>query len=228
MYSLTKIFFKIKVILCILCSLQIAFRVDGATAPPTSARSNLNNIYTVAGTGSTGSGGTGGAATAMTLSTPRTAWLNTNGVIYVVETAGNCARYFSYPNGVAGNYAGVCGPTTSFSGDNDPATSGGMNFPIAIAGSSSGVMYISDCHNNRVRMISTSSIITTLMGLGGASSDTGSGACTAATIAHPVGVWVDTLGQIFLTAYDNGYLKKINSANIVSTLAGQYPLLYIC
>jgi len=65
--------------------------------------------------------------------------------------------------------------TYSFSGDGGPATSAGLNVPTWVAVDSAGNLYITDAGNERVRLVNTSGIITTIAGNGvlGTSGDGG-------------------------------------------------------
>ena len=56
--------------------------------------------------------------------------------------------------------------TGGFSGDNGPATSAELATPAGVALDASGILYIADIYNNRIRKVSPSGIITTVAGNG--------------------------------------------------------------
>lgn len=154
----------------------------------------------------------------MTLNNPTAVWVDTSGVVYVVETSSHCVRKFSYPNGIVSLYAGNY--NNGFSGDGGQATSAVLNYPVCVGVNSAGVMYTCDQWNvNRVRQIATNGIITTIMG--NSASDTGDGGpSTSASINNPFGVWFDTVGQIYLCSKDGHYIRRLSTSFIVSTIAG--------
>ncbi len=84
-------------------------------------------------------------------------------------------------------------------------------------------MYIGDGGNNRVRKITTStSIITTIAGTGSYGYSGDGGAATAAAIAKPAGVNLDSAGNVYFgdhLAYN--VIRKITiSTGVISTVAG--------
>jgi uncharacterized protein (TIGR03437 family) len=105
-----------------------------------------------------------------------------------------------------------------FSGDSGAATSAQLGLPGRIAVDSSGKIYIADGANNRVRMISGGTI-TTVAG-NGTAGYTGDGkAATAAELNDPVGVAVDSSGNLYIADAGNNVIRKVASGNI-STVAG--------
>ncbi len=124
--------------------------------------------------------------------------------------------------------------TTSYSGDNDAATSATMNTPIGIAVDSAGTnphliliiigifsfthlgnVYIGDWRNHRVRKVTVSTgIITTFAGTGSGSTNTGDGTysgdngqATSAGLNNPRGVALDTSGWLRPTLVISFFLR---------------------
>ena len=103
--------------------------------------------------------------------------------------------------------------STSYSGDNGPATSATLNYPSGVAVDSSGRthivllsgslnvsllgnVYIADQGNNRIRKVTISTgIITTIAGTGASSYSGDNGQATSATLSYPTGVNVDPSGK---------------------------------
>ena len=92
-----------------------------------------------------------------------------------------------------------------------------------------GNVYIADLHNHRVRKVTVSTgIITLIAGTGSASYSGDNGAATSATLYEPTGVAVDTSGrtlQLLSAALRHSNLCSF-SDNIVDNpkLIFQYPI----
>jgi uncharacterized protein (TIGR03437 family) len=91
-----------------------------------------------------------------------------------------------------------------------------LNEPNAVAIDGGGNLYLADL--NRIRMIANG-IITTIAG-NGSDGYQGDGAiATAAELAGPSGVTVDSTGNIYLTDYGNNRVRMVSNGNI-TTIAG--------
>ncbi len=111
--------------------------------------------------------------------------------------------------------------TSGFSGDGGPASAATMSYPFNIFRSSAGDIYFSDQGNYRVRKISTSGIISTIIGNGIAGYTGDSGPATAAEISAPSGdITMDASGNIYIADQNNQVIRKVNISGIISTYAG--------
>lgn len=203
-------------VMVLLCWLAVV----GSTAPtalPTSIRSSQNYITTITGSSSSSSTGTGGVATAASMNSPRAIWKDSSETFYVSEDAANCIRKFSYPNGIVSNSVGVCSSAGSFVGDNGKATAALLNRPLGLAVNTLGVIYVGDFSSHRVRA-AASGIITTVLGTGTQTVSGDGGPATSASTATPHGLWIDSLGQVYVAGYQ--LIRKISTVAIVSSLAG--------
>lgn len=81
-----------------------------------------------------------------------------------------------------------------------------------------GNLLAADSHNNSIRKISSTGVVSTIAGNGSSGSADGPG--TSATFSYPCDLTVDKSGNIFVTDYSNGTIRKIDSKNTVSTFAG--------
>jgi len=106
-----------------------------------------------------------------------------------------------------------------FSGDSGAAASAQLALPGRIAIDSSGKIYIADGFNNRVRMISGGTI-TTVAGTGTAGFSGDGKAATAAQLTDPIGVAVDSSGNLYIADAGNNVVRKVTSSGTISTIAG--------
>jgi sugar lactone lactonase YvrE len=98
--------------------------------------------------------------------------------------------------------------------------SGTGNGPSGVAVDAAGNLYLADTNNNEIRKISPAGVATTLAGNPGvAGSADGTG--TAATFNSPSGIAVDSAGNAYVADAGNFTIRKITSAGVVTTLAGQ-------
>ncbi|MFN0282157.1 MAG: NHL repeat-containing protein [Kineosporiaceae bacterium] len=139
-------------------------------------------ITTVAGTGVDGASGDGGPATSAQISQAFDIGVDDAGCVYLPDTGNNRLRTFC-PGGTISTVAGT--GVAGSSGDGGPATSARLNGPAGVAADSSGIIYLADRLNNRLRKITPTGTITTLAGNGTASSTGDGGTAAAATVFGP-------------------------------------------
>ena len=191
-----------------------------------SAGRGQGTITTSAGNGSFTSSGDGGPATSASIGFPAGVAVDSAGNIYLADALNNRVRKVG-TTGVITTVAGTGFPLSG--GDGGPATSAGIAFcgvapHQGVAVDSLGNLYIADCIGNRIRKVNTAGIISTVAGSGNAggvavfSGD--GGPATSATLGVPYGVAVDAQGNIFIADTGNGRIRKVNTAGIISTVAG--------
>ena len=191
------------------------------TVAPSSTRSSSINIKIYAGTGTAASTGTGGSRLAASFKNPRSIWADSAGVYYITEIGSYCIRKIDTSN-IVQAYAGVCG-TSGYSGDGGAASSALINVLPVMFGSSSGTNYLADYGSHVLRSVSSSGIIKTICGNPSASTNTGDGGpASSATIKSPRGVWVSSVGVVYVTSYLGYLLRKIDASNIITTVAGEF------
>lgn len=178
--------------------------------------STNGTISTVAGNGSGSYSGDGGPATLACLNRPYGLAVDGSNNLYIVDTYNNRIR--KVPND--GTISTVAGNgTLAYSGDGGQATLASLNHPIAVAADGPGNLYICDLDNKRVRKVTTSGVISTIAGNGGAVY---SGDGVQATLASmsPRGAVVDALGNLYLVDESNNRIRKVTTSGLIVTIAG--------
>ena len=107
-------------------------------------------------------------------------------------------------------------------GDGGAAVAAALLQPGAVAMDAAGNLYIADTDAQRVRKVNSSTgIITTVAGNGSPGSGGDGGPATAASLNYPVGVAVDSGGNLYITEFFGHRVRKVSSATgLISTYAG--------
>jgi sugar lactone lactonase YvrE len=122
------------------------------------------------------------------------------------------------PNGTITTVAGTGAP--GFSGDGGPATSAQINNPAGLAADSLGNLYIADSWNQRIRMVSTNGIITTVAGNGSSGFSGDSSPATSAQLDNPTGLAVDSFGNVYIADSSNQRIRMVSVNGVITTIAG--------
>ncbi|WP_332368343.1 hypothetical protein [Spirosoma telluris] len=174
-------------------------------------------ITTVAGNGSSGFSGDTGPAISANLNSPYAVAVDAAGNLFIADMGNHRIRKVS----IDGNINTVAGTgTQGFSGDTDLAINANLNTPSGIAVDGTGNLFIADALNHRIRKITTDGKINTIAGTGnqGFSGDTGP--ATSADLASPTGIALDGTGNLFIADLANHRIRKIDTGNIITTVAG--------
>jgi sugar lactone lactonase YvrE len=110
--------------------------------------------------------------------------------------------------------------TASFGGDGGLGGAAELNLPYGVATDTKGDVYVADSYNNRIRMINTSGVISTVAGNGTGGYSGDGGQATAAEVNRPLYVTVDKSGNLYISDYDNNRIRMVNTSGVISTVAG--------
>jgi len=96
-------------------------------------------------------------------------------------------------------------------------------FPSGVAVDNAGNVYVADRDNHTIRNVTAAGVVTTLAGTAGSGSADGTGA--TARFFQPAGVAVDSAGNLYVADSGNSTIRKVTTAEVVTTLAGTANLV---
>jgi uncharacterized repeat protein (TIGR03803 family) len=190
--------------------LSYQWQLDGTNLPN-------NIISTVAGNGSPGSIGDGAAATSAELYSPGGVAVDAFGNVFIADSANNRIRQVG-TNGIITTVVG--NGTAGTNGDGGQAASAELNDPQDVVLDGYGNLYIADSLNNRIRMVGTNGIITTVAGNGKQGFAGDGGQATNAEMYQPYGLALDGYGNMFIADFHNSRIRKVATNGIITTVAG--------
>ena len=179
-------------------------------------------ISTIAGIdGKSGYSGDGGPATLANLAYPSAVAFDGDHSLYISDTGNNRVRKVDLSTGIITTVAGT--GAAGFSGDSGPATAAQLNYPWGIALGNDGSLYIADLSNNRVRRVSITGTISTVVGTGTRGYGGDYGLATQAQLNVPASVLMDVAGNLYVADSGNQLVRKVGAASgIIETIAGTY------
>ena len=108
-----------------------------------------------------------------------------------------------------------------YAGDGGPATVAALNDPVAALPDSAGNLYIADAANCVVRKTdATSGNISTFAGNGTCGYSGDNGPAAKAQLTQPEGLAMDRLGNLYISDFSNGVIRKVDSTGVITTFAG--------
>jgi hypothetical protein len=222
-----------------------AITIAGTTIQPNTIETVAGTL------GSAGFAGDGGAPTSAQFSNPQGVAVDAAGNIFIADTGNSAIRVVNTGTqalvignvtvqpGTIGTVVGTpptaCPDSGTGCGDNGAATAAFLNFPTGVSIDAAGDIFIADSSNSAVRVVNPGTQPVTIagtvippadiltvagtLGRDGYSGD--NGPPTSALLNNPFGVWVDSLGNIFIADTDNSAIREVVSiAATIQTAAG--------
>ncbi|MBX2904493.1 MAG: T9SS type A sorting domain-containing protein [Taibaiella sp.] len=183
------------------------------------------NLTTYVGTGVGGTTGDGGPATLATISEPTSIAMDRFGNLYISDGDQSVIRKVNAA-GIISTIAGNPFIGGGYNGDGIPSNAALLRWPEGIATDTAGNVYFSDNGNHMVRKISTAGIISRVAGGGGGGYTGDGGSALLAGIPSATGITVDRNGNIYFSDPTSQRVRKINSAGIISCVAGSGVMGY--
>ena len=167
--------------------------------------------------------GNGGNATEAGLNNPSGLAVDAAGTVYIADTGNNVIRKVTL-DGLIQTAAG--NGTAGYSGDGGQATNAKLNQPSGIAVDSSGILYIADTSNQRIRKVASDGTISTIAGDGTPGYSGDEGQASTARLNTPVAIAVDSARNVYVSDFNNTRVRKISRGGIIATIAGPSPYFY--
>jgi sugar lactone lactonase YvrE len=146
---------------------------------------------------------------------PQNLAVDAQGNIYVADASNEIIRKIT-PGGVVTTLAGQVGVAGNSDGTGNEAQ---FNCPTGIALDKRGNIYVSDALNQTIRKITPGGVVTTLAGqVGVAGNSDGTG--NEAQFDNPIGIALDSNGNIYAADFNNDCIRKITPRGVVTTIAG--------
>ena len=163
-------------------------------------------------------GSTDGTGSVARFANPWGVAVDTAGNVYVADRQNSTIRKVT-PAGVVTTLAGLAGSFGSADGTGSAAQFNGLT---GVAVDSAGNVYVADTDNFTIRKVTSAGVATTLAGLAhfsGSADGTG----IAAEFAYPLGVAVDSAGNVYVADTGNFTIRKVTPVGtnwVVTTLVG--------
>jgi sugar lactone lactonase YvrE len=171
-------------------------------------------ISTIAGNGTTGFGGDGGPATSAQFYYPEGIAVNSAGNLFIADSSNNRIRMVN-PAGIISTVAG--NGSGGYGGDGTSATSATLYGPTGVAVDSAGNLFIADYSNQRIRMVDPAGVISTVAGNGTKGYGADGGLAVSEMLNGPIGIAVNSAGDLFIADYYNNRIRKVVNSNVLST-----------
>lgn len=175
-------------------------------------------VFTAAaGNGLESYSGDGGPASVAQVDAPGAVAVDPAGNFYIADSLNHRVRKIS----TAGVITTVAGTgVAGYAGDGGAAAGAQLNSPMGVAADAYGDLFIADTGNNRIRKVTASGIIYTVVGNGNAGFFGDGGLGPLAALHAPASVAVDAAGNLYIADTGNHRVRAATQTLIVRTIAG--------
>jgi sugar lactone lactonase YvrE len=171
-------------------------------------------ISTLAGGGDVGGGGPAAAAR---LNTPNSLAFDASGNAYVSDRS-DCRVRKITPAAVISTIAGS--GATGFAGDGGPATAAKLDNPKGITTDASGSLYVADTGNHRIRQVTSTGGIRTIVGAGSCGFSGDYGPAPGAELCYPSDVKLGPDGMLYIADTNNHRVRRTTPGGVIVTVVG--------
>lgn len=177
-------------------------------------------VSNVAGTGEQGYSGDGSKALGARLNNPFDMAFAPDGSLVFSDTFNHCIRRVDAVSGVISTICGI--GETGDSGDGGPAAQARLNQPYGVVIDRSGQVFFADRLNQRVRVVDTNGVISTLAGDGSSQYGGDGGPAPRAGLAEPNGLVLSPdQSRLFIADVAGHRVRVVDLAtNTIETFAG--------
>ena len=142
------------------------------------------------------------------------------GNLYIPDPYAATVREVNVATGLVTTVAGNGG--SGDGGNGGQATAAALGTPSSVALDNHGDLFIADSSNDVVREVNLpTGVITTVAGVGAPGYSGDGGQATAAHLDRPMGVAVDSYGNLFISDTANSVVREVNLASgVITTVAG--------
>jgi sugar lactone lactonase YvrE len=146
--------------------------------------------------------------------------VDASGNLFIADSGAQKILRVDHTTGSVTTVAGT--GTGGYFGDGGPAIDAGLNLPQGVALDVAGNLFIADTSNNVIRRVDAATgIISTVAGTGAGGFSGDGGPATAATLAVPERVAVDSLGNLFIADLVNNRIRRVDTTTgVITTVAG--------
>jgi streptogramin lyase len=143
--------------------------------------------------------------------------LDASGNVYFSDSLSHVVRQV---NRISGNMTVKAGNGSSgYGGDGSHANLARLNRPTGITVDRNSNIFIADCDNHRIRKINPEGIISTIAGSGNSSGcDAKSGPSTMIALRSPMGVAVDSAGNLYISDSGHSVIRKVDVLTGIMTV----------
>lgn len=176
-------------------------------------------ITTVAGTGADGFAGDGGQAAQAQLNLPFQVAVDSAGNLFIADSSNRRVRKVTVATGVISTIAGDGRVGTG--GDGGAATQAQFLLPYGVTVDRSGVVFILDAFDAKIRRVATNGTISNYAGTGNFGYRGDGGPATSADIDPQSFITTDADGNLYIADLFNHVIRKVTATTgIITTVVG--------